>query len=337
MPRDPNTGIYTPPANSWNPAVAGTVMGEADWNSLRSDMATALTQTASTARALYPTTAQVQDGAFLWAGVAGGSANALSLALAPAITAYAAGQVFRFVAGAAANTGAVTLSINGLAAAPVVMKDGATALSAGDIPAGSLCEVLHDGTRFRLLAPEPSLSPVGTVSAFAGASAPPRWLLCTGGTVSRTTYAALFAAIGTTYGAGDGSTTFHLPDLRGRVVAGKDDMGGSAASRVTAAVSGINGATLGAAGGDQRAPQHTHTATSTVSDPGHTHDIANGFMTGGGTVYFGGTGGNMGLELTTRTAATGITVSTSIANAGSGTAQNVQPTMVLNWIIYAGA
>ena len=62
--------------------------------------------------------------------------------------------------------------------------------------------------------------PTGTVTAFAGGSAPTGYLLCNGNAVSRTTESALFAVIGTIYGIGDGSTTFNLPDLRGRVVAG---------------------------------------------------------------------------------------------------------------------
>lgn len=63
-------------------------------------------------------------------------------------------------------------------------------------------------------------SPVGMVSPFAGSSAPTGWLICDGSAVSRSTYAALFALIGTTYGAGNGSTTFNLPDLKGRGVIG---------------------------------------------------------------------------------------------------------------------
>lgn len=62
--------------------------------------------------------------------------------------------------------------------------------------------------------------PPGAVIPYAGSSAPDGWLLCDGRTVSRTTYAALFAVIGTTYGAGDGKSTFALPNLQGRVAAG---------------------------------------------------------------------------------------------------------------------
>ena len=63
----------------------------------------------------------------------------------------------------------------------------------------------------------------GTVAHFAASSTPAGWLKCNGATVSRTAYAALFAAIGTTYGVGDGATTFALPDLRGEFLRGLDD------------------------------------------------------------------------------------------------------------------
>lgn len=65
-------------------------------------------------------------------------------------------------------------------------------------------------------------TPVGVVSAYAGTLAPPAYLFCNGSAVSRTTYSALFAVIGTTYGGGDGSTTFNLPDLRGEFIRGLD-------------------------------------------------------------------------------------------------------------------
>lgn len=62
--------------------------------------------------------------------------------------------------------------------------------------------------------------PPAVVVPFAGAAAPSNWLLCDGSAVNRSTYAALFAIIGVVYGSGDGSTTFNLPDLRGRVAVG---------------------------------------------------------------------------------------------------------------------
>lgn len=76
-----------------------------------------------------------------------------------------------------------------------------------------------------------SVIPPGSVTSFAGPTAPAGWLLCDGSLVSRTTYAALFAAIGTAHGSGDGSTTFQLPDYRGRFLRGVDNMGTGAAGR----------------------------------------------------------------------------------------------------------
>ena len=64
--------------------------------------------------------------------------------------------------------------------------------------------------------------PTGSVIPFAGKTAPTGWRMCQGQAVSRTTYAQLFSVIGTTFGSGDGSTTFNLPDLRGRVAVGVD-------------------------------------------------------------------------------------------------------------------
>lgn len=76
------------------------------------------------------------------------------------------------------------------------------------------------------------LLPAGAVMPFARSTAPTGWLACDGSTVSRTTYAALFSAIGTTFGAGDGSTTFRLPDLRGEFIRGHDGGRGVDSGRV---------------------------------------------------------------------------------------------------------
>ncbi|GCL64300.1 tail fiber protein [Pseudaquabacterium pictum] len=73
--------------------------------------------------------------------------------------------------------------------------------------------------------------PAGAVQAFARASAPTGWLVCDGATISRTAYPVLFAAIGVVFGAGDGSTTFRLPDLRGEFIRGLDGGRGVDAGR----------------------------------------------------------------------------------------------------------
>ncbi len=78
------------------------------------------------------------------------------------------------------------------------------------------------------------LVPTGTVSMYAGTTAPNAdWLLCDGAAVSRTTFATLFALVSTSFGVGDGSTTFNVPDLRGRVGIGLDNLGSSSANRIT--------------------------------------------------------------------------------------------------------
>lgn len=137
--------------------------------------------------------------------------------------------------------------------------------------------------------------PVGMITPYGGTAAPSGWLLCDGSPVSRTTYATLFALTGTAFGAGDGSTTFNVPDLRGRAPFGLDDLGGSAASRVTSGGSGIAGTTLGASGGDQLLQAHNHSApggrswnVQVGSDPGYSYYdgatvVPNTGATGGGS------------------------------------------------------
>ena len=186
--------------------------------------------------------------------------------------------------------------------------------------------------------------PAGMLFPYAGASAPTGYLLCHGQAVSRSTYASLFTAIGTTYGAGDGSSTFNLPDLRGRVIAGQDDMGGASANRLTNQTGGLDGDTLGATGGSE-----THTLTE-AQLASHTHSVNSVTIgtlapnqTGQNAVNSGGILGtslnitNGGLSTSTNSFINnvGTTAHTaSLANTGSGSAHNnVQPTIILNYVI----
>jgi|LULO01.1.fsa_nt_gb microcystin-dependent protein len=167
--------------------------------------------------------------------------------------------------------------------------------------------------------------PSGTVVPFAGSSAPTGYLLAQGQAVSRSTYSDLFSAIGTTYGSGDGSSTFNLPDLRGRVVAGKDDMGGSSANRLTDQTGGLNGDTLGDTGGSE-----THTLTE-AQLAAHTHGAGSytALFPGDGTQSTAGGTGNRGTQ-----GGSNLTVSGTSGSTGSGSAHNnVQPTIILNYII----
>jgi microcystin-dependent protein len=160
--------------------------------------------------------------------------------------------------------------------------------------------------------------PAGFVAPYAGTTAPDGWLFCYGQAISRTTYADLFTAISTTFGVGDGSTTFNVPDIRGRVIAGKDDMGGSSANRLTDQTGGLDGDTLGDTGGAE-----THTLTE-AQMPAHTHtqNAATVLNLGGSTdLVAGGGAADDGLG--------GTTASTG----GGGAHNNVQPTIILNYCI----
>jgi microcystin-dependent protein len=175
----------------------------------------------------------------------------------------------------------------------------------------------------------------GTIIPYGGSSAPTGFLLCDGSAVSRTTYSTLFGVIGTTFGSGDGSTTFNVPDLRGRVVAGKDDMGGTAANRLTSTTMSPDGVTLGATGGEQ-----THTLV-TSEMPSHAHRIwsSDGGGSGSNVAGFGSSSiseacglipiGGTESYYSTFNAGHAVMESTG----GGGAHNNVQPTLILNYII----
>lgn len=102
----------------------------------------------ASARTDYAAAGQVQDSAFLWCGTAGGTADAITLTPSPAITAYAAGQKFRWIAGASNNTGAMTITVSGLTA-KAAQNDG-SALVSDDHAAGKMYEGVYDGTAFQI-------------------------------------------------------------------------------------------------------------------------------------------------------------------------------------------
>lgn len=317
MPRNAS-GTYTLPEASF---VAGTTILSASMNSDLSDIATALTQSLAT------TGASSMSGPIK---LAAGSAAAPSLTLASdATTGFynSAAGTWTYVTG-----GSTILSISPLG------------VTIGTLTVTNLTVTGTFSVAANRL--------VGEMVDYGGATAPALWLLAFGQAISRATYSSLFGIIGTTFGAGDGLTTFNVPDARGRVTAGADDMGGSAANRLTTA-SGMTTGAIGGTGGVETViittatmPVHAHgtsdpTHTHTVNDPGHGHVYSfPDFVSQGDSgvtrnVYAGtstmvSTSGSL-TGVSNAAAATGI----SIQNAGGGNAHvNVQPTLVMNKIIY---
>jgi microcystin-dependent protein len=110
--------------------------------------------------------------------------------------------------------------------------------------------------------------PAGAVFFFAAASTPAGFLECNGAAVSRTTYAALFAVVGTTYGAGDGSSTFTLPDLRGEFIRGADNGRGVDTGRAVGSTQSSQNLSHNHGGSSGSGGSHNHTIDSTIENPG---------------------------------------------------------------------
>lgn len=186
-------------------------------------------------------------------------------------------------------------------------------------------------TKAEFLSNSPAVTnPTGIMLAYGGSSAPSGWLICNGSTVSRTTYANLFAVIGVAYGGGDGSTTFNLPDKTGRVSIGRSYAGPGAPYINIGSTGGASTHTLSTA----EMPIHAHG----LNDPGHNH------ATVGDPVYTSGSGSQR--TYTPGGAYAGQQLRWSIGgnypsgtgiwmnNAGGNVAHNnMQPYQVDTWII----
>ena len=156
--------------------------------------------------------------------------------------------------------------------------------------------------------------PTSAVFCVAVATVPTGYLECNGAAVSRTTYSALFAIIGTNYGTGNGSSTFNLPDLRGEFIRGFDNGKGTDSGRAIASSQGS--ANL----------SHGHSVGASVSDPGHQHSTSlDGVrvftVPGPSSIPFGGAGGYPGTHWSMSDANTGISVNISQSNAGGSEAR----------------
>ena len=170
--------------------------------------------------------------------------------------------------------------------------------------------------------------PSGSVFCMAIATVPTGYLECDGSAVSRTTYAALFAIIGTSYGSGDGSSTFNIPDLRGEFIRGFDNGKGTDSGRAIAS----------SQGGSNLSHSHTATSTSTVTDPGHQHDttVTNHAVfpgQGGITISYGGAGGYPATNFQMSDNTTGVTVATSTSVANDGGSETRPRNIAMMYII----
>jgi microcystin-dependent protein len=195
------------------------------------------------------------------------------------------GKIVAFVPHVTSGAGPVTLNVDGLGAKALRPSPGVELLP-GTLIAGTPYVALYRnaGNEWLLhgfFGANPYNVPLGTGLPFFGRVAPnSSFAFPRGQAISRTAYAGLFALIGTTYGAGDGATTFLLPDLSGRLLACREGMDGAPApGRITTAGSGIDGSALGATGGSEivtlatpQIPSHTH--ANTLNDPGHSHGVS---------------------------------------------------------------
>lgn len=232
---------------------------------------------------------------------AGGSANVLTVTAESAVSSYIDGIRISFRA-SVDNTSAATLNVNAVGAKPVVKftLDGEQALGGGEMQAGCIYEVIYSAALngaaggWLLLNPTQQQIAAGLIIFNGSSTVPSGWLECDGSAISRTTYANLFAAIGTAWGAGNGSTTFNVPELRGEFPRGWDHGRGVDIGRAFAsAQSGMVG-------------PHTHP----ITDPGHDHDQKGSGSPGAVTTAKYETTLTAGATQATKTASntTGITI-----------------------------
>jgi microcystin-dependent protein len=238
------------------------------------------------------------------------------------------------------NGATVTLNVDSLGAKPLRSAPN-TELLAGVLIQGTPYLAVYNNTDgafyLRGFYGNPYNIPLAGGLDYWGGTAPnSAFAFAFGQAISRTTYANLYALIGSAYGAGDGSTTFNLPDKRGRVSAGADGMGGVNAGRLSGAT--VNSVGIGGVGGTEthalttnEIPAHTH--ANTLTDPGHQHSafiVSSGV---GGTAQTTiGTGGAFSFDNKTANASTGISL-TNASQGGGAAHTNVQPTILCNYIM----
>jgi microcystin-dependent protein len=273
-------------------------------------------------------------------GTSSGTNTQVVSSVTPSTFSLTSGRQVLFIVGLG-NTGPTTLNVASAGNVNFFRRTqlGISAMVGGELVAGHPAIAEYDGTEFVCITCGPYL--VGEIKNFAGSTAPAGWAFIDGSCQVRTTFADLFTVIGTAYdptGSTCDTAHFALPDGRGRVLAGQDNMGtNGAANRITNAASGCTGTTIGGAGcGSQTHTQtlaelaaHTHA----ITDPGHTHTLNNATniasTTGANNQFQSGIAGTS-VNISVNSVTTGI----SINSAGTGNAMPIlNPLQIVTKII----
>lgn len=361
------SGTYAPSGADF-PVTTLTVIASAKYNNVVNDQSTAMSNAvtrdgqspwtanmpgggfkitnlaAGTLRSDSARPAEVQDGTYIWGGTAGGTGDALTLTLSPAITAYVAGQRFVFKSSASANTTAATVAVSGLATKAIQLNG--LALIANDIVASQWYEILYDGAAFQLFRIGINVGSeftTGDVKITIKTAADVGWVLMNDGTIGNAASGATTRANADTVGLytllynntvdGDcavstgrgvsaaadyaANKTIALPKALGRALA---TFGTGAA---------LTARTMGAKLGAETLPAHTHTGTTT-SDGAHTHNGIAG-STAGGSNFVAQTDQNARTYVTSSDGAHTHTFTSD--STGTGTHGVMQPTLFLNVMI----
>ena len=306
MPRN-GSGVYTLPQPSF---VAGTVISSAAVNSDLTDIASALTGSLP------------RDGQ---AGMLGQFKATDGSTAVPSIT-YIADTATGFSRSVSGLNSQIGVAIGGVSIGLFTVLGWTGAVTGPVSGMGAI--------------------PIGTIIDSAATATPTGWLPCFGQAVSRSTYSALFAAIGIFYGAGDGSTTFNVPDMRGRLGYGADNIGGTPAGVLTSTYYGTSPDGIGAYGGSQ-----SHALTVGEIPAGLVGNNSNNVNlsvnsgaravwsdTSAGSVAIGGS--SQQVQNISQLTSTGLigsgNISVQITNAGNQPHASVSPGVTVYKFIYAG-
>ena len=250
-------------------------------------------------------------------GTSTGSANVQAVSVLPSGFTLTQGYQVTFNSGFN-NNGPTTLNVSGTGAVNFFRQTSASvvAMVGGELNTGFRVTAEYDGAQWQQIGN--GITNVGAVIDSSITGCPRGFLNANSQAVSRTTWAALFSQIGTTWGVGDGSTTFNVPDLRGRATYGQDQNVGGFSNRITVAGGNFDGTGVANVGGLQNSTAliaHTHT----ITDPGHIHSLTGSF----GAQYSGGVSVAPFVNAATTNTASAFTGINATNSTGAGTSYSI--------------